>query len=170
MDSILQTLERLNKSGVEYVLIGGMAARVHGSSVNTDDVDICILARDEHFQRIVESFADVHPRFRMQPNQPPVTPDHPWLSGIKNLYLHTDLGQLDVLGELPGIGGYEAIRDRTVAVDLDATPCRVLDIPTLIEAKQHAGRPKDHQAILELQYILSRIEDSNQAEREISGD
>lgn len=161
MDLILQTLARLNKSGVPYVLIGGMAARAHGSSVNTEDIDICILASDEHFRRIVEVFADVHPCYRMQPGKPPLTPDHPWLTGLKNLYLRTDLGQLDVLGDIPEVGDYKAIRDKTVEIDFAGVRCRVLDIPTLIEAKLRAGRPKDHQAVQELRYILKRIKDQN---------
>lgn len=76
MDSILQTLDRLNRSGVPYILIGGMAARAHGSTVNTEDVDICILACDDHFRRIVEAFADVQPYYRLRPDLPPLTPDH----------------------------------------------------------------------------------------------
>src|SRR5688572_6820486 len=158
MDSILQTLARLNKSGVPYILIGGMAARAHGSSVNTEDIDICILASDEHFRRIVEAFADMHPYYRMQPGKSPLTPDHPWLRGLKNLYLRTDLGQLDVLGEIPGVGDYNVIRNKTIEIDFAGIQCPVLDIPTLIQAKTRAGRPKDHQAIRELQHILKRIE------------
>jgi hypothetical protein len=160
MDSILQTLDRLNRSGVPYVLIGGMAARAHGSSVNTEDVDICVAACDASFQAIVTAFSDAHPCYRMKPDQPPLTPDHPWLKGIKNLYLRTDLGQLDVLGELPGIGDYNGIRDRVVEVDFAGIKCQVLDIPTLIEAKLRAGRPKDLQAARELRYILKRIQNS----------
>ncbi len=158
MDSILQILDRLNKSGVPYILIGGMAARAHGSSVNTEDLDICIAACDEHFRRIIQVFQDVHPRYRMQPDEPPLSPDHPWLPGLKNLYLRTDLGQVDVLGELPGTGDYNTIRDRTIDVDFAGINCRVLDIPTLIESKLRAGRPKDQQAARELQYIWQRIQ------------
>jgi predicted nucleotidyltransferase len=156
MDSTLQILDRLNKSGVPYVLIGGAAARAHGSSVATEDVDVCILASDDHFRRVVAAFADAHPRYRMKPGRPELTADHPWLKGLKNLYLATDLGQLDILGEIPEVGDYPAIHDHTVEFDFAGVRCRVLDIPTLIEAKARAGRPKDHQAITELRYILAR--------------
>lgn len=94
----------------------------------------------------------------MQPDEPPLSPDHPWLPGLKNLYLRTDLGQVDVLGELPGTGDYNTIRDRTIDVDFAGINCRVLDIPTLIESKLRAGRPKDQQAARELQYIWQRIQ------------
>ena len=134
MDSTLQILDRLNRSGVPYVLIGGAAARAHGSSVATEDVDICILASDDHFRRIVDAFADAHPRYRMRPDRPALTADHPWLKNLKNLYLHTDLGQLDILGEIPEVGDYDAIRDRAVELDFAGIKCRVLDLPTLIEA------------------------------------
>ena len=78
MDSTLQILHRLNKSGVDYIVTGGMAAVLHGSAIATNDVDICISAEDESFRKIVAAFADVHPRYRTRPENPPVTPDHPW--------------------------------------------------------------------------------------------
>jgi hypothetical protein len=164
MDSIQQTFRRLNESGVEYILIGGMAAKSHGSTVNTEDIDICIFAADENFQRIVGAFMDVHPRYRMRPDKPLLTPDHPWLQlNLKNLYLNTDIGQLDILVEVPGVGDFNAIKDRTIEVDVgNGMKCRVLDIPTLIEAKRCANRLKDRQTIAQLQVILKHLNDSQQ--------
>jgi hypothetical protein len=158
MDLTLQILSRLNESGVPYVLIGGAAARAHGSSVMTEDVDVCILPSAANFRNIVIAFADVHPRYRMRSDRPEITPDHPWLQNLNNLYLQTDLGQLDILGEIPGLGDYPVICVRAVELDFAGIKCRVLDIPTLIQAKRFAGRPKDHQAVRELQYILEQIE------------
>jgi hypothetical protein len=59
MDSTLQILHRLNKSGVDDVVIGGMAAVLHGSAIATNDVDICISAEDESFRKIGAASADV---------------------------------------------------------------------------------------------------------------
>jgi hypothetical protein len=162
MDSIQQTFRRLNESGVAYVLIGGMAAKSHGSTVNTEDIDVCIFAANENFKRIVAAFMDVHPRYRMRPDKPLLTPDHLWLQlGLKNLYLKTDIGQLDILGEVPGVGDFNAIKDRTIEVDLgDGLKCRVLDIPTLIEAKRCANRLKDRQTIAQLVVIQKRLNES----------
>lgn len=162
MVSILPILKRMNESGVPYVLIGGLAARAHGSSVNTDDIDVCVEPIDEHWRRIVAAFSDVRPYYRMRPDKPPLTPDHPWLVGLKNLYLRTDIGQLDILGEVPGVGSYGDIKDKTISADLQGLQCRVLDIPTLIRAKQQANRPKDQQAIRELQIIWQRIQQRGQ--------
>jgi predicted nucleotidyltransferase len=160
MDSTLQILHRLNRSGVDYVVIGGMAAVLHGSAIATNDVDICIFAADESFRKIVAAFADVHPRYRMSPDKPLVTPDHPWPTGAKNFYLLTDIGQLDILGEVPGIGDFNFIRDKTIEFDFGTMKCRVLDIPTLIASKQQANRPKDRQSIAELSVILKRLNES----------
>jgi predicted nucleotidyltransferase len=160
MDSTRQILNRLDKCGVDYVVIGGLAAVLHGSVIATNDVDICIFAVDESFQKIVAAFADVHPRYRMRPDHPRVTPEHPWLKlGLKNFYLLTDIGQLDILGEVPGIGDFNFIRDKTIEVDLGTMKCRILDIPTLISAKQQANRPKDRQSIAELTVILKRLDE-----------
>ena len=101
MDSTLQILKRLNDSGVEYVLIGQMAAIAHGSLIGTGDIDICVAANQQNFSKIVEVLMDARPCDRMRPDKPPLDPNHPWLRQIKNLYIRCDLGQLDVLGELP---------------------------------------------------------------------
>jgi hypothetical protein len=79
---------------------------------------------------------------------------------VKNFYLLTDIGQLDILGEVPGIGDFNFIRDKTIEYDFGTMKCRVLDIPTLIAAKQQANRPKDRQSIAELTVILKRLNES----------
>jgi len=73
------------------------------------------------------------------------------------MYLRTDLGPLDVLGELPGVCSYEELLQRSVAKDLgDGLICRVVDIATLLAAKRVANRDKDQLAIRELEFILTK--------------
>jgi len=77
--------------------------------------------------------------------------------GYRNLYLVTDLGQLDIPSEIAGIGDYGEVARHTIAVDLGGMQCRVLDLDSLIEAKKALNLPKDRQAIIELEAIRERI-------------
>jgi hypothetical protein len=62
---------------------------------------------------------------------------------FKNLYLKTDLGIVDCLGEVLGVGGYDEALSHSIVLNLPIGPCRVLDIDTLIKAKEAMGRPHD---------------------------
>ena len=87
----------------------------------------------------------------------PRLPDDPArLKGFSNLYLTTDLGQLDILDEIPAVGGYTEVAQHTVTVDVGGVSCRVLDIDALIQAKRALGRPRDVQAATELDAIRDR--------------
>jgi hypothetical protein len=149
----LALLKRLNDAGLEFVIIGGVAAIVHGSARMTEDLDVCAPVDDDYVLRVIRLFADVRPRWRMRPDLPILTEGSLNIRGLKNIYLRTDIGQLDVLGELPGVGTYHEIRGRTQVDDMFGMPCRVLNIETLIEAKRFANRPKDLPAIQELELI-----------------
>jgi predicted nucleotidyltransferase len=160
MVSTLDLLKRLNQHGVRYVLVGGMACVVHGSQVVTQDVDICAPFTPENLSRLLAALAGTHPRFRMSADLRPL-PDVPEeLAGFKNLYLITDLGRLDVLSEIAGVGEYSEVEQRTVRVDLEGTPCRVLDLDTLIAAKKAMSSPKDRQVVIELEAIRERLRSS----------
>jgi hypothetical protein len=146
-------LQRLNDHGVEFVIIGGVAAVLHGSPTTTLDLDVCAPMTDENLSRIHRAVRDIHPRFRMRPDKMPVPDDPERLRGFKNLNLLTDLGVIDLLGELPGIGSYESFADKAVAFDLNGIVCRALDLDTLIASKRHANREKDRTAIQHLEIV-----------------
>jgi hypothetical protein len=103
MASTLDLLKRLNDHQVEYVLVDGMACVIHGSLVVTQDVDICAPLTLENLSRLLAALAGVHPRFRTDRDLRPLPDEPEKLEGFKNLYLITDLGQLDVLSEIAGV-------------------------------------------------------------------
>jgi predicted nucleotidyltransferase len=149
-------LQRLHASGVEFVIVGGVAAITHGSAVTTVDLDVCAPLTQENARSIIQAFADANPRWRMRPDLPVITVDDHHLVGIKNLYLATDFGQLDVLGELPDVCSYEDLAARSVQVDFGELRCRLIDIDTLIAAKRQAGRSHDLRTIAFLEEIKRR--------------
>ncbi len=83
----------------------------------------------------------------------PLPDDVERLRGIKNIYVVTDIGPIDLLNEVPGIGTYDELKDRTVLLDVGGFSCRVLDLDTLIASKKKAARPKDHTAVMHLEAI-----------------
>lgn len=66
------------------------------------------------------------------------------------------MGAIDLLGEIPGGGDYEALETHTVELSVFGTKCLVLDLETLIQVKRAAGRPKDFEAVSELELLLSK--------------
>lgn len=154
MSSTLSLLRRLKDQGVEFVVVGGIAANVHGAPRTTYDLDVCAPLDHETCVRIVTAVSDLHPKFRTRPDLPVVTPDHPQLHGLKNLYLRTDAIMLDVLGEVSGIGDFAACERESEWIDFRGLRCRVLKLEALIRSKRAAGRNKDLLVIPELEALL----------------
>lgn len=92
--------------------------------------------------RLQSALADLHPVHRSRPDIPLVVTAENW-ARFKNLYLKTDLGIVDCLGEVLGVGGYDEALSHSIVLNLPIGPCRVLDIDTLIKAKEAMGRPHD---------------------------
>jgi hypothetical protein len=157
MASTLDLLRRLVEYGVEFVLVGGMAAAAHGSSVVTEDVDICIRFDLSTLTRLLASVAESHPRQRMQSERSALSADPAAYLGWRNLCLVTDEGQLDVLGEITGVGPLEALLPGSLLLDLGGFACRVMGAEDLIRAKRTLGRPKDLRAALELEAAKRKV-------------
>jgi len=155
-------LSRLIDAGVECVLIGGYAAITHGASYVTQDVDVCAPLDFENLQRIAKALEGTHPRHRDSPNEIPFDLER-HRSGLKNLYLMTDLGPVDFLGVIPGIGDYAFAKLHSLTARLTSGTMRVLDRPTLIRSKEHAGRPRDLLVVGQLRAIDEALSKSKPA-------
>ena len=157
METFIDLLRRFREAEVEFVVIGGMAVVYHGSSLVTQDLDVCAPFTPDNVPRILNAIDGLNARFYPRPDLPIIRNEPEKFVGYKNLYLRTDLGKLDILGELPGVGTYDEIKERVVEVDVDGIRLRVLDLDTLIAAKRFAGRARDFRAISELEEIRSRL-------------
>lgn len=153
MVSFREILKRLAEHGVDYVVIGGVAAAIQGSPMATLDVDVCTTFDDANLARLIAALRDMNPKQRMRPDRMSLPLEVERLRGVRNLYLLTDIGVLDLLGEVPGIGRFDELADKTEVVDLGGFSCRVLDLETLIKSKTLAGRPKDVQNVRHLEVI-----------------
>lgn len=146
-------LKRLKDHDVEFFVIGGVAAMLRGAPVITLDVDVCCPMTEENLFRIHAAVRSLHPKFRFRPDRMPLWEDPARLRGFKNLNLETDLGVIDFLGELPGVGSYDETAPRTTLMDVGGFTCQVLALETLIEAKRAAGRGKDRITLHHLEII-----------------
>ena len=162
MESIQEILARLSEQGVDFVVIGGVAAVLHGSARVTLDVDVCATLDEPNLSKILAALRGTNPRWRMHPKRPPLEDDPGKLRGFHHLYLETDLGILDVLSEVTGVGDFQSVRDHSVVIEVGELKLRVLDLDTLIEAKRTAGRRKDIDAVPELELIRAKLRERGQ--------
>jgi hypothetical protein len=143
----------LSGADVDYIIIGGVAGALHGAARSTYDLDIVYSRSQENVARLVAALNPVHPYLRGAPPNLPFVFDAATVKRGLNFTLTTDLGDLDLLGEVVGGGGFDALLPFTDSVDLEGFTCRVLALPKLIAIKRAAGRPKDHDAIAELEAL-----------------
>ena len=149
-------LSRLQSRKVAFVIIGGVCGVMHGVPLVTKDLDICCEFNAQNLYHIELAVKDLHPYHRMAANPLPLELTDELCSRLKNLYLKTDLGMLDCLSEVAGIGGYAQALARSVPLRLSYGEFRMLDIDALIDAKQAVGRERDIEAVRFLRAIKER--------------
>lgn len=147
---------------MEFILVGGAAATAHGSSRLTVDLDVVYNRSNENLARLTACLIPHHPYLRGAPPGSPFQLDVETLQRGLNFTLITDAGALDLLGEIIGGGRYEDLLAHTIAIDLFGVSCRCITLPKLIEVKRAAGRPKDLDALAELE-ALGEERESGQA-------
>jgi predicted nucleotidyltransferase len=75
---------------------------------------------------------------------------------VKNLYLETDLGAVDLLSSIQGVGDFARVRADSIEIDLFGRRCRVISLDDLIRAKEALGREKDLLAVKELKALREK--------------
>lgn len=153
MQDFSNLLRLLLENKIEFVLIGGMAAVVHGASQVTEDIDICAAIDPKQVEKLRACLRELHPKHRMTSQKLSFIEFPEETGNLKNLYLQTDWGILDVIGTVTGVGNYDAVLKSAVEIELFGSPCRVLGIEGLISAKQALGREKDLATVRELKAI-----------------
>jgi|KBSSwiStaDraftv2_1062776.scaffolds.fasta_scaffold1081149_1 hypothetical protein len=149
-------LERLHAQSVEFVIIGGICNVLHGVTLVTQDVDVCCRFVPENLRRLEAAVRDLHPVHRQTPQRLPFELNEWLLRELKNIYLRTDLGVLDCLSEVAGLGGYDAVLQSSVPVALSFGQCRMLSLDALIRSKETLGREQDLAALRQLRAIKER--------------
>jgi predicted nucleotidyltransferase len=146
-------LPLLVDGGIEFILIGGVAGNVLGSARLTFDVDIVYNRSKANLEKISKLLKPLSPYLRGAPPGLPFKLDLPTLRNGLNFTLTTDLGDLDLLGEVVGGGTYLDLLPHTIEVEAFGVKFKCVDLPTLIRLKRAAGRPKDLESIAELEAL-----------------
>jgi len=154
MSNFRELVRRLAQTGVQFIVVGGAAATAHGAARLTTDLDIVYRRDRPNIERIAAALAPYGPYLRGAPPGLPFTLDGATIDRGLNFTLTTSLGDLDLLGEIVGGGTYEELLSDTVRIEIFGVECLCLGLERLIYVKRAAGRPKDFEAIAELEAIL----------------
>ena len=148
-------LAALVARGIRFVVIGGVAATVHGSARLTNDIDLCYDTAADNVERLVELLAEWHAYLRgLEPGLPFIL-DARALRTTPMMTLTTTMGAIDLLDDVPGVGTYaKALAASELAV-VGVTEFRVLSLESLIAAKRALRRKRDIEHLVELEALLA---------------
>ena len=159
----LRTLRTLRRHDVEFVLIGGFAANLHGSALITWDVDICYERSPDNMERLADALRDLDAELRGVDESVPFQLDARTLAEGDAFTFTTRLGPLDLLGVPAGTNGFDDLRSAAIAMDLGGYEVLVADIEDLIRMKRAAGRAKDFVAVEHLGALRDLIDGIEEA-------
>lgn len=128
---------------VDFVLIGGVAARLWGSPTVTRDVDICHAREPANLERLAAALKEMRATLRGVNEEVPFRLDARTLAAGDHFTFKSDVGDIDCLGTPTGTGGYGDLRAGAERLDVDGLKVWVTSLADLIEMKRAAGRPKD---------------------------
>lgn len=148
-------LHALTEGQVEFIIVGGLAAAIHGSVRVTQDIDVVYRRTDENLTRLVAALAPYHPYLRGAPPNLPFTWSVETVKSGLNFTLVSTLGWIDLLGEVTGGGSYDSLRPDVVPVQYHGHQVLCVSLSKLIGLKRAAGRPKDIEVLAELETILN---------------
>lgn len=152
-------LAALTAARVEFIVVGGTAAQLHGSTMTTLDLDIVHRRTPENVERFLGALNAIEARARYDLANRDIRPTAAHLLGSGQINLSTTLGPLDPLCELAPGQGYDELLAHTVIMRDGDLSIRVLDIPTLIDVKSKVGRGKDKLVVADLIAILEAKRD-----------
>lgn len=152
--------EVLARHGVDYVLIGGLAAVIHGSPAMTNDADIVPRNTLDNLERVGEALRDLNARLRVEADPDGVAFDpHPTLlASVTTLNMTTRCGDLDLALHPAALDDYEALVAASEEFELEGQRVRVAALGDVIRSKEAAGRAKDHATLPILRALREEIE------------
>ena len=156
MQDFTTLLRRLTEEGLEFVIVGGFAAVTHGSAYVTRDVDICAVLTSENIEKMRRALAHWNPKHRMTPQRLSFLSHPPAGVPISNLYIETDVGVVDVLSSVLGVGDFERLQRAADTIHVDGVVYRVMSLADLIASKEALGREKDLLTAKELRAIAAK--------------
>lgn len=150
----------LDEHGVDYVLIGGLAAVLHGSTAMTNDADILPSAETDNLERLSAALGELAARLRVDgiPDGVPFDAHPSLIASMAMLNMTTKCGDLDLTFTPTGLDGYVGVRDRAVTFEVGGIHIHVAALADIIASKEATGRPKDHATLPILHALQEEID------------
>lgn len=159
MIKIENIIKSFSGANVEYVIVGEVAVFIHGWETISAKLEIAYSRKNENLIKIVDVLSKFSPGFRGLSEKLPFTFDISTLQNEINFTFETDIGDIDLLGEVAGVGSYEEVEANSVIMNLYGFDVHVLSLEGLIKAKRAAGRTKDLLVLPELEALREALSD-----------
>ena len=158
---LVRIAEHLTDHGVEFIVVGGQAAVIHGSPLATFDVDLCYRRNQENLDRLATALIKLNPTLRGAAPDLPFVVDAQSLALGSNFTFDTEFGPLDLLGWVEPLGGYEALLPKAEMISVGDIELSVIALDDLIAVKRHIARPKDQASLLQLEELKRQRDAAN---------
>jgi hypothetical protein len=151
----LRLLDTLTRHRVRFVVIGGIAGRLWGSTTVTNDLDVCYARDRTNLQALAAALEELNAKLRGTDRDLPFRADAATLKNGDAFTFTTVAGNLDILGTPAGSRGYESLARNAETMEIGDLEVTVVSIDDLLLMKRAAGRPKD---LIEVE-VLSAVRD-----------
>lgn len=159
MENLNLLLKRLLDSHLDFVLIGGYAAVVHGSSQVTHDLDICAVVTESELQKLKIALKDLSAKHRMNKSFQPTLEEYPTPGqSLDNYYLKTSAGVLDIINQVIPAGSFEDIKRNAIEIKIFGHICKIISLDDLIKVKASMTRDKDKIVLTELMELKQKLQ------------
>lgn len=158
-DHVAAICQVLIAHGVRFVVIGGVAARLHETGYATVDIDICPSNAEANLANLADALGELNARLRVEGEASGIrfTPHPDVLRQVTTLTMITDSGPLDLCFQPAGFpDGYEGLVERSTTIAVGAVDVPVASLTDVVASKRAAGRPKDIAALPGLEGQLRR--------------
>lgn len=139
--------------GIRFVVVGGVAATVHGSARLTNDIDLCYDTAGDNVSRLIAVLTEWRAYLRgVEPGLPFILDERTFRT-TPFMTLSTTMGAIDLIDRVPGVGEYNKALASSDAVQIGATTFRALTLEALIASKRAVRRKRDVEQLIELEAI-----------------
>jgi predicted nucleotidyltransferase len=159
-------LRALERNGVDFVVIGGLAGLVHGSAYPTYDLDVLYSREVANLDRLASALDEIGVRLRGAPPDLPFQVDARTLANGANFTFETEWGSFDILADAAGMRAYDALRADARLDEIEGVVVRVASLADLIAMKRAANRTKDKLMVEEYIVIADEQKKLSREERE----
>ncbi len=155
MSTLNALLKHLLKENIEFVIVGDFAAVIYGTTIDTTRVEICTPFTEQTIEHLKSAFKDINPFFRGSENKVSFLEHAHNADGEKSIFLETDMGGIDVLASVEGVGDYTYLKEHSMTMPLFGQTCHVITVEDLIKEKSIEPDDHDMQVLAELKKIAA---------------